>query len=423
MATTLPGAPTLGSMSNLEDQRGNRVEELRALRVVEVPVGPASVTAVWEPLGEALAGKATIALIPDSSSPAAVVDSIIRAVQPQLPVSADVAVVLSTSGSTGHPRGVQLSNTALTCMTEHINALAGGDPTWVLAIPATSIGGLNVLIRARATGREPIAVSSLGGAERFTADAFASAVSDAKDLGRPIAVSLVPAQLPRLLATTEGRSALAECALILVGGAALTPHAARDCQSAGITVTTTYGMTETSGGCVMNGEPLPGVQIRIDETDGRIHLSGPMLASGYRDGANEVFSDRWLRTNDRGRWNSGRLDILGRLDDIVTVQGVNVDLVAVEDRVLDHPKISSALALPIADEQASDTRIHIAYVGEVVNLDDMKSWVAQALGVSAAPHQCHRLDSFAMTASGKVDRIATAHTLGLTVADAEDEVL
>jgi O-succinylbenzoic acid--CoA ligase len=408
-------------MSNHENQRSNRVEEMRALRVVEVPMGLAAVEAVWDPVDQALAGEVTIALVPDSSQPLA--ESITRAVEPHRPVSSDVAIVLSTSGSTGHPRGVQLSTRALTCMTENINALAGGDPSWILAIPATSIGGLNVLLRARATGREPVAVSSLGGAERFTDEVFAIAVSQAKESNRPIAVSLVPAQLPRLLASSLGRAALADCSLILVGGAALTPHAARDCQAAGITVTTTYGMTETSGGCVLNGEPLPGVQVRIDDSDGRIHLSGPILASGYRDGANEVFSDNWLRTNDRGRWNDGRLEILGRLDDIVTVQGVNVDLVAIEDRLLDHPDISSALALPVVDEQASDTRIHIAYLGDIVKLDDMRAWVAQALGASAAPHQCYQLDSFAMTASGKVDRIATAQALGLSLATAGDEVL
>ena len=121
----------------------------------------------------------------------------------------DTAVVISTSGSTGNPRGVMLTASALTSMTSHVNALAGGDPTWILAIPPTSIGGLNVVVRAKATGRLPVAVSSVGGAERFTDHAFAEAVETAESFDRPIAVSLVPTQLPRLLATDSGRKALA----------------------------------------------------------------------------------------------------------------------------------------------------------------------------------------------------------------------
>jgi len=398
-------------------------DAVRALELVEVPTGHAAVEALWDRLNSALSGDSVIAPIPEKSSalPGPIVAAIRDAVRPADPVPNDIAVVMSTSGSTGNPRGVMLTAQALTSTTRQINSRAGGDPTWVLAIPPTSIGGLNVMVRAHATGRRPIAVSSVGGAERFTDQAFADAIDTARATDRPIAVSLVPTQLPRLLATAAGRSALSACSLVLVGGAALAPQAARDCEAAGISVTTTYGMTETSGGCVLDGYPLDGVDIRLDETDQRIHIAGPMLASGYRDGIDDVFDGRWLRTNDRGRWSAGVLHVIGRLDDVISIQGVNVDLVAIEDRLNDHPAVTSAIAVPTVDQETGDHRIAMVYVGDRVDREEIRNWISPNFGSIATPSSIHLVQGFTLTASGKVDRRATASAIGLTIAEAGDE--
>jgi O-succinylbenzoic acid--CoA ligase len=403
-------------VSMIEQSRG---ESSRTLTVIDVPAGPASIDALWDRIDDALLGGPAIALVPQESplTPLAMTESIRAGVEPDRPVDSETAVVLSTSGSTGQPRGVCLSASALNVFAGNVNEHAGGDPTWVLAIPPTSIGGLNVMIRARATGRRPIAVASVGGADRFTDEAFAAAVDEAAAYGQPVAVSLVPTQLPRLLETTIGRRALADCSLILVGGAALTPQAARDCENAGIPITTTYGMTETSGGCVLNGAPLPGVEVRLDDSDGRIFVSGPMLASGYRDGANEAFTDGWLRTQDRGRWVDGHLQVLGRLDDVVLINGVNVDLVAIEDRASDHPSLDAAIA--VAAMAGEKTRIHLIYVGAPVDHHILREWIAQTLGTPAAPAESTRVEAFAMTASGKIDRRGTASALGLELIEDE----
>ena len=416
MPATLPAAPTLGMVSTTGLEGGARE---RLLTVIDVPSGPAGIDAVWDPLDAALSGEVSIALVPEPSAmtPLAMTKSIRAAVEPERPVGNDTAVVLTTSGSTGQPRGVCLGASALAALTTRVNELAGGDPTWVLAIPPTSIGGLNVLIRARATGRLPIAVTSVGGAERFTDVAFSDAVDLASASGNPVAVSLVPVQLPRLLDSSVGRRALSNCSLILVGGAALTPQAARDCANAGISITTTYGMTETSGGCVLDGAPLPGVDVRLDDPDGRIFLSGPMLAQGYRDGENEAFADGWLRTQDRGRWESGRLHVLGRLDDVVLINGVNVDLVAIEDRASDHPNIESAIA--VAAKESDDIRIHLIYIGQSVDHADLREWIGRTLGSPAAPSASHRVEAFELTASGKIDRRRSAAVLGLELAEDE----
>lgn len=420
MAGTLPAALTLGTMPTTSPATGPQ----RRLRTIEVPPGIAAVDALWEPLDQALSGGEPIALLASVSEayPAPMVDALRNALRPDESTRTDTALVVTTSGSTGNPRGVELTASAVDAMTDQINSRVGNDPSWVLAIPATSIGGLNVLIRSRRIGRPPTAVRSLGGAERFTDTVFAEAIDAAGDLGSDIAVSLVPAQLPRLLSSQLGREALARCALILVGGAALTPQAARDAAEAGITITTTYGMTETSGGCVLDGHPLEDVRIRIDDTDDRIWIAGPMLASGYRDGLSGNVVDGWLRTNDRGRWAAGALQVLGRLDDIVTVNGVNVDILAVEDRLRDHPSVADALALAVSQDE-SDATVYAAVISDPTaptppDSEQLRDWVREQLGREATPSSIHRVERFPLTSTGKVDRIAIARLLGIDEGDA-----
>lgn len=393
--------------------------------LVEVPAGPGAVDALWEPLDRALCGGKPLAVIPAASAaaPASSLEAIRSAIDIEQPVTDGTALVITTSGSTGNPRAVEISADAADALTGQVNARAGGLPAWVLAIPATSIGGLNVLVRARGAGLPPFPVRSLGGAERFSDEIFADAVAAAGSSGRPVAVSLVPAQLPRLLASERGLDALRSCALILVGGAALAPQAARDCADAGISITTTYGMTETSGGCVLDGRPLDGVEVRIGDdtsTDERIWLRGPMLASRYRDNGSQPLVDGWLRTNDRGRWSGGRLEVLGRLDDIVTVRGVNVDVIAIEDRVRDHPAVLDAIVIAVPDTD-TEHRLHLVYVGnKTLTVDQAREWVAQTLGPQAAPVRADRVEAFALTTTGKVDRIATLRELGWSSADIVD---
>ena len=82
----------------------------------------------------------------------------------------------------------------------------------------------------------------------------------------------------------------------------------------------TYGAAETAGGCVYDGVPLDGVAVALGD-DGRIRIAGPTLFDGY-DGdpalTAEALVDGWFLTSDAGRLDEdGRLEVLGRLDDVV----------------------------------------------------------------------------------------------------------
>src|SRR5690606_4157043 len=92
-----------------------------------------------------------------------------------------------------------------------------------------------------------------------------------------------PIQLRRVLdAGPDATEPLRRLTAILLGGARTPDPLLERARAAGLRVTTTYGMTETAGGCVYDGVPLPGVRVRT-EADGRILLGGPMLATGYLD--------------------------------------------------------------------------------------------------------------------------------------------
>src|SRR5207302_10386605 len=179
--------------------------------------------------------------------------------RPDRPVDDDVALVVTTSGSTGVPKGVQLSPAALQASARATIDRLGltSDDIWLSCLPWHHIAGLQVLLRARLGG------AGLRVQPRFDVAAF-TAEPDAT------VTSLVPTQLRRLL---DAGADLTRFRAILLGGAAAPPGLVERARAAGAPIVTTYGMTETCGGCVYDGHVLDGVHVRVDD-DERIWLRG-----------------------------------------------------------------------------------------------------------------------------------------------------
>ena len=115
---------------------------------------------------------------------------------------------------------------------------------WSLLLSPEHTAGLNVLVRSIKLGSNPATEDEKAD---FTA--------------------IVPTQLFRALnGDAKLLNHLQNCQAVLVGGAASDEALLKSARVQGINCVTTYGMTETSGGCVYNGEPLPGVELRINET-------------------------------------------------------------------------------------------------------------------------------------------------------------
>ena len=346
----------------------SRPAATRPLVRVPVPPGAEGPARLLPALAAALDGSGpAIAPVPTVSSAVSneyvmTILAAVRADDPSMPLeSADVAVVVTTSGSTGAPRGVLLTAAQLTALTDVVNG--PGRPQWIAALPVTSMGGLNVLVRALATGREPVVVPSIGGAGPFTDAVFAAAVDVACASSDDVRVALVPAQVARLLSSDRGISALQRCSAILVGGGATRPSLRAAASDLGIRLTTTYGATETAGGCVFDGHPLPGVTVTADGDGGPglLTISGPTVALGYR-GEPELtracFGPAGFRTSDLGEVGAdGVVSVLGRADDVVIVGGVNVSPLAAERVIADLPDIVAAAVVSPASGRGAAVRL------------------------------------------------------------------
>ncbi|MFC0675822.1 AMP-binding enzyme [Brachybacterium hainanense] len=292
----------------------------------------------------------------------------------QLPPRLERTVlVVPTSGSTGAAKAVALDREALLASQDATAALLGGPAGalsghgfWLPLLPPTHIAGIQVIARAHRTAQlrdlaaaalpDPLPDLSTGFGTEMFRRAARTALVRAEAAGLPALTSLVPTQLVRILADAEATALLARFAGVLVGGAATAPADLTAARAAGVAVRTTYGSSETAGGCVYDGVPLPGVHLLLEDGEagtGRLRISSPTLALGYlrRDGTAEdggAFSpassepDRCpsFLTSDLARLEDGRLRILGRADDVIITGGRKVLPQDVEAAILAHPALA-----------------------------------------------------------------------------------
>ena len=317
-----------------------------------------------------------------------------------------VALVVETSGSTGTGKRVALSSDALLAGAAAADAALGGPGGWVLALPTHYIAGLNVLTRSIAAGTTPAVVAP----GHFDAAAFADA-ADRVDTG-PAAprryTSLVPVQLARVLDDARATEALASFDAVLVGGQATPAPLSDRARAAGVRVVTTYGASETSGGCVYDGVPFGTVRTAV--VDGELWLHGPMLAEGYlgddaRTAATFVERDslRWYRTGDAATVDD-RVQVLGRLDDVVISGGEKVPLGLVERLVRELPGQDAAVVTRRASGEWGE--VPVVVTARPLDLDRVREHVGAALGRAARPAAVVLVDALPMLASGKPDRRA-----------------
>ncbi len=316
----------------------------------------------------------------------------------------DTALVVPTSGSTGQPRLALLSPPALTASADATHTALGGPGRWLLALPTTHIAGLQVLVRSLRSGQDPVVVDS---ANSFTAAAFVQAVSslDKAESELPHYTALVPTQLQRLLDDGAGVEALWELDAVLVGGAAVPAALLDRARDAGVTVVRTYGMTETCGGCVYDGVPLPGVDVAIT-TDGHVRIAGPVLFDGYLDDPNPSVVDGWFITSDIGRLVDGVLQVDGRADNVIVTGGVNVPAEAVERAMLASAEIEAAIVVGVPDDEWGERVVAMVTAAEAIELDDVREGLHSVLPAPWIPREVVTLEALPMLASGKPDRAA-----------------
>ena len=323
-----------------------------------------------------------------------------------LPLPAEVprrvALVVETSGSTSRPKRVALSADALLASAAASASAIGGSGQWLLALPVHYIAGLNVLVRSIASDIEPVAVSGSFDPLAF-AEAERSMSKDAKHF-----TALVPAQLTRILAEPQALAAAARFERILLGGQSA-PAALLDAAlQAGLRITTTYGSSETSGGCVYDGVPIGNTTVRI--TDGQVELSGAVLAEGYLEDEErtaaafvEDAGTRWYRTGDTGVFSDGVLGVTGRLDDVIISGGVKVSLGEVEAIVRTIPGHEGDVVVRSPSERWGE--VPVVFTTLPIDLGALRAAVRERLDAAAAPDRVVVLEVLPFLSSGKPDRI------------------
>lgn len=313
----------------------------------------------------------------------------------------DIAVVVSTSGTTGVPKGAMLTAPALIASASATHDRIGGPGTWLLALPAYHVAGLQVMVRSILAGTVPVAISP-----SFEIDELPAAI---QALGSgPRYASLVAIQLIKALGDPAATAALAELDAVLIGGGPMPAAVRENAAAAGIRVVRTYGSSETAGGCVYDGVALDGVHVRVD--DGRVVLGGTTLAKGYRNPVDpDPFAEPgWFRTDDVGVLDdSGALRILGRIDDAIGTGGLTVLPQLVESALATHPAVSDCAVFGVTDERLGQ-RVAVAVVlaagAATPTVAELRTHVEQTLDATAAPREVHVVGELPRHGIGKLNR-------------------
>lgn len=373
---------------------------MRDLRVVDV----SDPRALTEPLREALFGSAP-AVLPRPGG------AKLTATAP-MEVDDEIALVIETSGTTGAPKRVALSANALIASAQAAHTELGGPGQWLQLLPAHYIAGVQVVTRSLVAGTTPLALHP----EPFSTVAMVGVADELVDAahGLPLYTSMVPAQLQRILDDAKGMPRLdqmmASFAAIMVGGQAIPEVLVTRAADAGYRVIRTYGSSETSGGCVWNQQPIGDTVVK--DIDGRLAISGSVLASEYLDNpektARSFIQDgetRWYLSDDAGHVTpEGLVVVDGRLDDVIVSGGLKVALGAVEKLVQREFGVSDVFVVGAPHSEWG----HVPVIVTTGAVDLVRARLAsqRALGPEARPDRVIRVPAIPLLASGKPDRLA-----------------
>ena len=260
--------------------------------------------------------------------------------------------VLATSGTMGmrtlvvhdadaHAAATDAQSQALRLTSEH---------TWLLSLSLHHVGGFGIARRMQAVGGTVVQPRSL----QHLGTALAQF--------QPTHVSLVPAQLRRLLADDGARKALALCQAVVLGGGPAPAALRQAALDAGIQLVITYGMTESLAFLAMSDDPvvvaqgdtaghvLPGRRV-TQEADGTLSINAPSLHRGtIHGGVVHPRPDGPYASNDMGALDDkGLLRVFGRKDRCFVSGGENVHPEEIERALCAVPGVDDAVVVGIAD--------------------------------------------------------------------------
>jgi O-succinylbenzoic acid--CoA ligase len=308
-----------------------------------------------------------------------------RAPRDPWPVGRDPRVVITTSGTTGDPKAIVLGHAELMASARAVASRLSitSKDAWVCPISPAYIGGLAVITRSLLLGNRVMLTPGLDQA------AIDRAIAEGGTLGVAVSSALGRVDLSGLRRVLLGAQPPPE---VLPSNAIVT-----------------YGMTETGSGVVYDGVPLDGVEVRLVE--GRIAIRGPMVARHRRDGVPLLDGDGWLLTSDLGRIADGRVQVLGRADEVINQGGRKIHPERVEAacrRVL-GARVGEVCAIGLPDSKLGE-RLTLLVTGEPPDpalldeaLGELEPW--------ERPRRVVRVAALERTDTGKLRRRVMASRL------------
>jgi long-chain acyl-CoA synthetase len=353
------------------------------------------------------------------------------AAPPVAPRSADdLAVLLFTAGTAGAPKPAMLTHGSLLANIEQMQSHPGlriaSDDVTLAVLPLFHVYGLNVVL----------GLSLTAGAGVSLIDHFHPAATAARvrDDGVTV-VAAVPAILAAWLALDERAAPadiFAKVRLCVSGATTLDPHLAREMRSRfGVTVHDGYGLSEASPVVTATavepeprpgsvGPPLPGIEVRLLDTDGEevlegdpgeIVVRGPNVFAGYwEDPATAgVLVDGWLHTGDIAVADAdGWLTLVDRAKDVIIVSGFNVYPGEVEEVLRTHPDVADVAVVGEMHPRTGETVVAYVVPREGVRPDpvELLRHAGRRLARYKLPTRVELVESLPRTVAGKLVRRA-----------------
>ncbi len=339
-----------------------------------------------------------------------------------------LALVIATSGSSGTPKAVMLTQANVLASATQVNARLGLGPgdLWLGCLPRHHIGGLAIAYRCALAGAGVLLHPGFD-AGTVAAALWAHAVTH---------ISLVPPMLARLLDLHQPPPPSLRVALI--GGQGLSDALARRALTSGWPLCLTYGMTETGSQVATSavleappeagvvGTPLPGLALDCPgcaDPARTLRLRGELVMAGYANPDRTQglgLADGWLTTADLACLTPagalrvlGRSDgaVLGRSDGALVIGGVQVYPGLVAARLLAAPGVTEAVVVGLA-EPTWGAHLAAAYLGEASEAE-VAAWCRAQFPGPERPRTLRHLEALPRLASGKPDLGLIRGLLGL----------